>query len=133
MGIVKLSKTGFTGATYQKSDSFLIGNAAYVPMAKGLFGGGTVGGSTYVSTIDYININSTGDAVAFGNLTVARGDGIASCSSTTRGVWANGWTGSNSTVIDYVTIATAGNATNFGNLTIAKTYLAACSDSHGGL
>jgi hypothetical protein len=56
---------------------------------------------------------------------------LASCSSTTRGVFAGGTSPTN--VIDYVTIETTGNAIDFGDLTVARSGLAGCSNGHGGL
>ena len=38
----------------------------------------------------------------------------------TRGLFADGYDGSNKNEIDYVTIATLGNATDFGDLTSAR-------------
>jgi hypothetical protein len=36
-------------------------------------------------------------------------------------------------VIDYVTIATLGNAVDFGDLLSPTSWLAGCSNGHGGL
>jgi hypothetical protein len=100
---------------------------------RGVFGGGFAGG--YSDVIDYVEIGSTGNATDFGDLTVAR-YGPASCSSSTRGLFAGGGIPSGSgvsNVIDYVTIASTGNATDFGDLTVTRYTHAGCSDSHGGL
>jgi hypothetical protein len=101
---------------------------------RGVFGGGFV--PTITNTIDYITIATTGNAFNFGNLTAPRGS-FAACSSSTRGVFGGGYSPATPTVtntIDYITIASNGtNAQDFGDLTVARTYLAACSDSHGGL
>ena len=96
---------------------------------RGLFGGGSTGSDSNV--IDYVTIASTGNATDFGDLTVAR-YGLAGCSSTTRGLFAGGYSPT-SNVIDYVTIASTGNATDFGDLTVARYYLAGCSSSTRGL
>ena len=80
----------------------------------GLFGGGYNSGAPggpAVNVIDYINIETTGNATDFGDLTVIRYS-LGGCSSSTRGVFGGGNNGSNRTnVIDYITIATVGNAT----------------------
>ena len=55
--------------------------------ARGLFGGGISADNTNV--IQYITISSTGNAIDFGDLTVAR-RGIAACSSSTRGIFVGG-------------------------------------------
>ena len=48
---------------------------------RGVFGGGNVGGATpYNNTIDYITINTLGNAADFGDLTLGR-DGVAACSN----------------------------------------------------
>lgn len=78
---------------------------------RGLFAGGYG-----VSAIQYVSIASTGNAISFGNLT-RTGNWMASCSSSTRGIWAGGGDNDRSNIIDYVTIATTGNATDFGDLT----------------
>jgi hypothetical protein len=49
-----------------------------------------------------------------------------------RGLFGGGYIGF-SNVSDYVTIATTGTVSDFGDLTVARGYIAALSDSHGGL
>ena len=81
---------------------------------RGLF----MGGTPSPDTIDYITIDSTGDAIDFGNLTSGRA-GILGFSSSTRGVGAGGRLNNpttSSNLIDYVEIATTGNAADFGDL-----------------
>jgi hypothetical protein len=87
---------------------------------------------SFLSTLDYVTIATTGNATAFGSLTGAKFGGSGT-SNSIRGVNGGGYTGSVIDTIDYITIATTGNGTVFGNLTSARSYLAACSDSHGGL
>jgi hypothetical protein len=97
---------------------------------RGLFGGG----ENPQHIIDYITISTLGNAINFGDLTVAR-EGGSACSSSTRGVFADGTvtpTG-NVNVIDYVTISTQGNAVDFGDRTEAKNKIFGCSNAHGGL
>ena len=77
---------------------------------------GTGGGQTETNVMDYVTIASTGNAIDFGDMTLAR-RGHGGCSSSTRGLNAGGFTGStNTNSIDYVTIASVGNATDFGDL-----------------
>ena len=105
---------------------------------RGLFAGGrTSVGSGFTSNsniIDYITIASTGNAIDFGDLTVARGQ-LAAASSSTTAVFGGGQntSGSGVNTIDYVTIATTGNAASFGSLSTATTEIAATSNCHGGL
>lgn len=97
---------------------------------RAIFGGGY--NAVSKTTIDYVAIASTGDAGGFGDLTLSRSN-IASCSSTTRGLFAGGASVSiTKDTIDYVTFASAGNAVDFGDLTVARIHLAGCSsDTHG--
>tara|TARA_Y100000591_G_scaffold182023_2_gene157187 strand:+ start:961 stop:3486 length:2526 start_codon:yes stop_codon:yes gene_type:complete len=98
--------------------------AGFPPAAIGLFGAGygTSSGNNvrYKSAITYIDIASTGNNIMFGDLSVGR-DFIynGTAASTTRGLFAGGYTGSNSDVIDFSTFSTKGKATDFGNLTTA--------------
>lgn len=95
---------------------------------RGLFAGGRNNALSAISNvIDYITIASTGNAIDFGDLTVARQD-LAGTSNTTRAVFGGG-----SNVIDYVTIESLGNAVDFGDLLSSINYLAATSNAHGGL
>jgi len=94
---------------------------------RGLLGGGYVS-PTYTNDIDYIIITTLGNAQNFGDLSASRSP--ASCSSSTRGIWAGG---TSTNTIDYVTILTQGNAVDFGDLTLARQGLSACSNAHGGL
>lgn len=65
------------------------------------------------------------------DLTVWMGEkaGLTIPTSSSRGLFGGGYTGSYSNVIDYVTIETTGNATDFGDLSVARAYIAACSSS----
>lgn len=101
-------------------------------IARGLFGGG--GSSAQANAISYIDITTTGNATAFGDLTVGRFY-PASCSSSTRGLWAGGQSYSvgNENIIDYVTIATTGNAIDFGDLTVARQQVSGLSSSTRGV
>ena len=98
---------------------------------RGVWGGGyeSGGGGQDTNVIQYITIATTGNTTDFGDLTVASRR-LASCSSSTRGVFAGGTRGN---VIDYITIASVGNATDFGDLLVSRTELAGCSSAHGGL
>ena len=72
----------------------------------------------YADTIDYVTIQSLGNAQDFGNLTEVRGYGMA-VSSPVRAVWAGGInnpTNLGVNTMDYVTISSTGNAQDFGDL-----------------
>ena len=109
------------------------GNGGCGSSTRGLFGSGiTYSPTSFKDTIDYVTIAQTGNAVDFGNLSVARGD-TAALSSTTRGIWAGGYTPTHQNVIDYVTIATLGNAADFGDLTRTASRMGSASNSTRGL
>ena len=82
---------------------------------RGLFGSFAF---PYADTIDYVTIQSLGNAQDFGNLTEQRGYGMA-VSSPVRGVFLGGInnpTNLGTSVIDYVTISTTGDAQDFGDM-----------------
>ena len=55
------------------------------------------------------------------------------CSSTTRGIFAGGDTGSKVDTMDYITMASEGNATDFGNLSAAACFCAGTSNKIRGV
>ena len=94
--------------------------------SRGIRGGGASSpGPGGVDTIDYWTMSSAGNAVDFGNLSVARRY-QAPMNSPTRGIWCGGGTGGNPSpatdTIDYITIQSTGNAVDFGNLTAASMF-----------
>ena len=92
---------------------------------RGLTGGGdigVVGNYAGAAKIEYVTIQTTGNAAHFGNFYGPGRDAIDSTSNGTRGLWLGGFQGG-ATVnndIDYVTCATIGNAADFGNLTVPR-------------
>ena len=82
---------------------------------RGVIAGGET--PSVVNVIDYFNLDSTGNAIDFGDLSVARRL-LGSLSSRTLALWLGGRTSApaNSDVIDEVTITSTGNAVDFGNL-----------------
>ena len=86
-----------------------------------------------IDTLEYVQIQSTGNAQWFGDLTVARMGGAA-VSSAIRGIFAGGnHSPTKDDEIDYITFASAGNATDFGNLASATAEVRGCSSSTRGL
>ena len=79
---------------------------------RGVFGSGSqwAPGWGNGQVIDYVNINSTGNATNFGEPTTA-GSQWAGTSNTSRGIMTR------NNYIDYITIANTGNASDFGDLT----------------
>jgi hypothetical protein len=88
--------------------------------------------STAVNTIDFVTIQSMGNAFDFGDLTRNSRSGN-SCSSSTRGLHGGGITPAVSDIIDFVTIANTGNATDFGNLSATRSQLASTSSPTRGV
>jgi hypothetical protein len=84
------------------------------------------------NVIQYVTTATTGNAIDFGDYTVAE-NFLAGCSSPTRTVAAGGGIGTSRQNIAYVTTATLGNAVSFGNLAVGTAQLAACSSATRGL
>ena len=108
--------------------------AACSDSTRGLIGGGYQNPQSTSSKdiISYITIQSTGNAIDFGDLTQAK-SALMAASSPTRGVWIGGRTGpgvgDKVATIEYSTIATLGNNADFGDLTAATSHIAACSNA----
>ena len=100
---------------------------------RGMFVGGlNPGPSTTYNIIDYITMASAGDAQDFGDISSTRRMG-SGCQSSTRAIFAGGYTPSNTNVIDFVTTSTTGNAADFGDLNYQQKNGAAASNSTRGL
>ena len=104
--------------------------------SRGVFGGGyksPYATADNLNSLEYFNIQSTGNAVDFGDRTVVMSQGLATVASSTRGVMMGGRgynypasaTNTSTDTIDYVTIATTANAIDFGNLVHGATYISA--------
>ena len=78
-------------------------------------GRAVIGDNSTSHVMDFVNIQSLGNALNFGTLSDSRASAYA-CSSSTRGLWGGGATPTVSNVIDYITIASEGNAIDFGDL-----------------
>ena len=98
---------------------------------RGVFGGGAPGTQ---KTIDYITIQTLGNALDFGDL-INLTQQYATCASSTRGIFAGGEAPSVTNVIEYITISATGNSFDFGDLTQARrrTQSEGASDSIRGL
>ena len=114
----------------QNSMYFPTGTTTQRGRGRGVLSGGY--DPAYSAIIQYIQIQSSGNSIEFGDLTLARSE-MGNSSSSTRGLNGGGWTDSASNIIDYITIATTGNATDFGDAVNKHRNLGALSDSHGGL
>lgn len=92
---------------------------------RGVSAGGNfnASGGGAVNTIDYVTIQTTGNATDFGDLTQQR-DGTSAAGGAGKGLFACGiLTSTNITnTIDYITIATTGNAEDFGDFSSNRRY-----------
>ena len=106
---------------------------------RGIFAGGSTTPSSPASSndnIEFVTIAQTGNAVDFGNLSLARAY-IGTCSSSTRGVFAAGYNtsplNSGTKNIDFITISSTGNATDFGDTIGAQYGCAGASNATRGI
>ena len=97
--------------------------------ARGVFGNRAEPSIT--DEIDYITISTLGNAQLFGE-SITNRYCYGSCSSSTRGFMAGGFSPVDDT-IEYVIFSSTGDATDFGNLTDGRRGTAGASNGHGGL
>ena len=109
--------TSWFGATTVEHVPFVAGT--YYGDRAVVAGGSSIGQH---NEIDYFDLTTSGNAIDFGNLTVARG-AIAGASDGTYAVFSG-----NNDILEYITIATTGDATNFGTLTQQYRYHGSISD-----
>jgi len=84
--------------------------------ARGVVAGSGPDGLGASNVIQYINILSTGNSIDFGDLITGRRQ-LGSLGSSTRGIFAGGYTPTLLNSIEFITISSTGNAQSFGNLT----------------
>ena len=111
----------FGGSIQQSSQGYMYfptGGTNERGGSRGILAGGFT--PSEVKTIDFFNLQSTGNALAFGDLTDTRGQLGGGVSDGVRGVVAGGY-GSplHKKGIDYMTIASTGNAIRFGDLLVS--------------
>ena len=99
---------------------------------RGLFAGGRDSGNTVLNSIDYITIQTQGNAQDFGDL-VDLQFGQGGCSSNTRGIFAGGKDPAFTNRIDYVTLASLGDAIDFGDLTRTEMFMSGTSNGIRGI
>ena len=105
-------------------------------MTRGVFAGGSVNpggvpGGYGESTIDYVTIDTTGDATDFGDLPYTR-TGMLTASVGPSGelmYMIGGDDGNESNKVAYLTIATTGNATDLGTTSTDRAFGAAGADA----
>jgi len=107
------------------------GTTAQANRGRGTFSGGYTPSptNTNLASIDYVQIQSLGNSIDFGDLTEGRYGGGSGASST-RGLQIGGRVSSTRVnTIDYITFATTGNAVNFGDLQYINAYVHGASSN----
>ena len=146
MAILKvdtISGIGTEGPVFEGDIEFTSQNFLTLPKGdttqrgrgRGIVAGGSPG-SDNNEQIEFINIQSDGNAVEFGELITSR-RGCGGCSSSTRGLIGGG-TASNpsptfTNSMEFITIATTANGTDFGDLNYAARNIAGLSNQTRGL
>jgi hypothetical protein len=115
------SGTEFSGVTVFDTQGYFVppsGTTEQRGRGRGLWAGGDNPGGGDTKIIDFIQIQSGGIGLDFGDLTVSSNQ-TRGVSSFTRGVFGGGRRPhpATSNIMDYVTIATTSNAVDFGDLT----------------
>ena len=114
---------------------FPTGNTTDRGRGRGIINGGR--DPALLTRIDYLEIQSQGNSIDFGDLTAATAVN-ATFASSTRGILAGGGggggtVGNSVNTIEFITIATTSNATDFGDLTDEKRYHAGLSNQVRGI
>ena len=111
------------------------GTTAESNRGRGIFAGGytPTPSDAALNTISYVQIQSLGSSIDFGDLNKAACWGGSACASSIRGFHCGGTTPTNLDSIDYITIATTANAENFGNLRTGRGYTQAASNNTRGI
>ena len=123
--------TEFRGVTTFDTQGYFVppsGTTEQRGRGRGLFGGGQTPSPT--NSIDYIQIQTQGNAQDFGDLTLTR-HSLAAAASATRGLFGGGDPGTN--VINFVTIASTGDAVDFGDLVAVEQDLGGAANNTRGL
>ena len=94
------------------------------PRSRGVFAGGDINPATAQDTIDFINIQSNGNAIDFGNLSTitSRPSGV---SNSTRGLFVGGTNPVSPYYlnrIEYITISSSGNSEDFADVSTKLWY-----------
>ena len=86
---------------------------------------------SYINSLEYIYIPTTGNGTDFGDGTVAVGDTVAGTASATRAIFCGG--DPSHTTIQAVEYASRGNAFDFGDLTVHVSQASAVSNGTRGI
>ena len=124
------SGTEFQGVTVFDTQGYFVppsGTTEQRGRGRGLFGGGNANPGGRKNTIDFIQIQTQGNALDFGDLTSIR-EKLAGAAGAIKGLFAGGDVSPTTNVIEFVTISTTGNATDFGDLTDSRDDIAGAAN-----
>ena len=125
----------FDGVTTFDSQAYMVppaGNTRERNRGRGVFAGGYAPSPASLrNIIDFIEIQSLGNAQDFGDLLSINNGESGACSSSTRALYGGGQ--SNTVDITFITIANTSNATDFGDLITGRRSLSAVSSDTRGL
>ena len=119
-------------------ERFDFGNSGCANGTRAVWAGGykqTTPAATFYKTIDYVNVQSKGDAIHFGELSATRGR-TGETSNTTRalvGVGGGPSPTAKQNQIEYITMSTLGNAQDFGDLVDSMMQPGGCASSTRGV
>jgi hypothetical protein len=122
------SGTEFKGVTVFDTQGYFVppsGTTEQRGRGRGLFGGGLAPGRT--NSIDYIQIQTQGNAQDFGDLASTR-EKLAGAAGAIKGLFAGGDISPTTNAIEFVTISTTGNVTDFGDLTDSRDDIAGAAN-----
>ena len=128
--------TEFRGVTTFDTQGYFVppsGTTEQRGRGRGIVGGGESPSRT--DAINFIQIQSTGNAQDFGDLTGAKSL-LSACASSTRGIFGGGYLAPPSTylnVMEFVTMASTGDALDFGDLSVDRQGPGSCSNSTRGV
>ena len=127
---------GDTKVNTQQYMYFPTGDTSQRSRGRAVFAGGYSGGPSpagaATANMSYVQVQSVGSVIDFGDLTAARWIPSSGASST-RGTFNGGATPTRLNTIDYVTIATTGDAIDFGDTTTTTQHGTALSNNTRGL
>ena len=100
---------------------------------RGIFAGGFNGSSPLSDVIDYINVSSTGNAIAFDTLTSAAQMIGGGCGSRTRGLFGGQTQPAVTNTVDGVEISSTGSQFDYGDLSVGRQFTAQLSNQTRGI
>jgi hypothetical protein len=121
--------TQFSGVTKFDTQGYFVppsGTTEQRGRGRGVFGGGV--NPAVINQIEYIEIQSQGNSIDFGDLTQSR-LALSASSSSTRGIFAGGEDPARVNIIDYVSIKNTSNSLDFGDLSVKRSDVSACSSN----